>query len=104
MPTPSHHKLSSAPTAKALDMQTLEEVKAQFAQWRGTRANLRSKMPDTLWKAAKQLTKHYECHIIAKELNLSGSRRQKLHVYCGHDNNNPAPTIRSFCSVFAYLR
>lgn len=101
MPTTSHRKLSSAPTAKALDMQILEEVKAQFAQWRVTRVHLRSKMPDTLWKAAKQLTKHYKFHLIAKELNLSGSRRQKLRVYCGHDNNNPAAStpVNDFVQV-----
>jgi hypothetical protein len=48
---------------------TLEEVKAQFAHWRGSRTKV-DKIPNALWNAAKQLTKQYECRQIAAELKL----------------------------------
>lgn len=60
-------ELSSAPI-------TLEEVKSQFAQWRGSRTKV-GKIPSALWDAAKQLTKQYECRQIAAELKLNSHRQ-----------------------------
>jgi hypothetical protein len=93
-PSSSSVKLSSESATLPL-----EEVKAQFAQWRGTRANQKSKLPDALWDAAKQLTKQHKSHHVAEELNLSGRRRQQLLAYSNGQADKHSMPINDFVQV-----
>lgn len=53
--------------------KTLIEVKRDFEDWRKTRANRRTNIPDSLWRSAVALTKDYRVSEIMKTLRLSGN-------------------------------
>jgi hypothetical protein len=55
---------------------SLEEVNANFAQWRSTRTK-KSKIPDILWQQALVLLSKYSASKICKALNLSSGQLNK---------------------------
>jgi hypothetical protein len=59
---------------------SLEEVQAQFENWRRTRNNRRDPIPSRLWEAAVKLSDSYSINIVAKALRLNYSDL-KEHVH-----------------------
>ena len=56
--------------------ERIEKVRDRFIRWRATREKL-SPIPDTLWKSAIQLTRHYSFYQVSKALKLDYSALKK---------------------------
>jgi hypothetical protein len=63
---------------------SLEETRAAFATWRGSRVNAKEKIPLHLKQMAKALIPNYKKSAICKALHLSG---QQLKQYCLTDKD-----------------
>lgn len=59
---------------------TLENVAANFLQWRKNRKNRAEPIPANLWSQVKMLLPYYKCSMIARRLGISGSQIKKLQA------------------------
>ena len=64
---------------------SLEEVQAQFEQWRRSRDKRRA-IPASLWEAASSLYPAYSLHRISRTLRLN-------HTKLKHHINRPSPDL-----------
>jgi len=68
------HSLSQVPTISP----SLKEVSAIFEQWRITRANKKSRIPDALWQQVIPLLSKYPISEISKTLKISGGQLKTM--------------------------
>jgi len=60
----------------------LDEVRAQFEQWRQTRQG-KARIPDDLWEAAVAVAQWEGCNRTAAALHLDGGKLRKLMLAAG---------------------
>lgn len=60
----------------------LDEVRAQFEQWRQTRQG-KTRIPDELWAAAVAVAQREGCNRTAAALHLDGGKLRKLMLAAG---------------------
>ena len=60
----------------------LDEVRAQFEQWRQTRQG-KARIPDDLWEAAVAVAQREGCNRTAAALHLDGGKLRKLMLAAG---------------------
>jgi hypothetical protein len=60
----------------------LDEVRAQFEQWRQTRQG-KARIPDELWAAAIAVAQREGCNRTAAALHLEGGKLRKLMLAAG---------------------
>ena len=76
----------------------LEAVRQQFEHWRANRKNSRSRIPDELWQAAKDLSATYSINKVAKTLRLSyEDLKKRIHLH--HDLSSTDKTSSPFVEL-----
>ena len=58
----------------------LLELKARFETWRTNRKYMREPIPDELWNAAADLSRHYPPSLVGKVLKIDPSKLKKLLI------------------------
>jgi hypothetical protein len=58
----------------------LLELKNHFETWRANRKYLREPIPDELWNAAADLSRHYPTSLVGRVLKIDPSRLKKLLI------------------------
>jgi hypothetical protein len=56
------------------------ELKARFKIWRTNRKYVCEPIPDKLWNAAADLSRHYPPSLVGRVLNLDPSKSKKLLI------------------------
>jgi hypothetical protein len=56
----------------------LLELKNHFETWRANRKYLREPIPDELWNAAADLSRHYPTSLVGRVLKIDPSRLKKF--------------------------
>jgi hypothetical protein len=57
-----------------ISLDTLDDVKRDFATWRASRPNKKGKIPNRLWDKVFAMLNYYSVGEVAKALGLSGSQ------------------------------
>ena len=78
---------------------SLEEVSATFEQWRMTRTNKRSRIPDALWQQIIPLLSKYPISKISKTLKVSGGQLKAMKCSTNIINANPKPQVPTFVPI-----
>jgi hypothetical protein len=70
----------------------LDELRAQFEQWRQTRQG-KARIPDDLWEAAVAVAQREGCNRTAAALHLDGGKLRKLMLAAGAVTAAPKRTV-----------
>lgn len=78
------------------EQPSLDEVRAQFEQWRHSR-DKRKAIPDALWEAAASLYPAYSLHRISRALRLNHTKLK--HYAQGQSLDLSMPTTAAFIEL-----
>jgi hypothetical protein len=67
----------------------LHELKIRFETWRTNRKYLREPIPNELWNAAADLSRHYTPSLVGRVLKIDSSRLKKFLL-----NRSPRTSVR----------
>jgi hypothetical protein len=71
-------------------VESIEQVRARFEQWRQTRRG-KARIPDELWTAAAAVARRNGCNRTAAALGLDGGKLRKQMVAAGAVSRRTAP-------------